>query len=103
MMVFRPTALRAFVNRLLRSPFAAGAGLAVPLALAGALASAQPVPPRVYVADSSSSQVSVIDTGTNTVVGVAVGRGPTGVAASPDGTHVYVTNQGDGSVSVIAT
>ncbi|WBP85190.1 Ig-like domain repeat protein [Kitasatospora cathayae] len=34
---------------------------------------------------------------------VAVGSFPTGVAITPDGLHAYVTNEGDNTVSVIAT
>ena len=54
------------------------------------------------VADST---VSVIDTATNTVVGspIPVGNVPIGVAVTPDGTKVYVTNFGSANVSVIHT
>ena len=46
----------------------------------------------------------MIDTATNTVVAtVAVGSNPIGVAVTPDGKHVYVTNQASQTVSVIAT
>lgn len=51
----------------------------------------------------SGSTVSVIDTVTNTVTDtIPVGRGPIGVAVSPDGSHLYVANEGDGTVTVIA-
>jgi DNA-binding beta-propeller fold protein YncE len=43
----------------------------------------------------------VIDTATNTVIATApVGTGPQGVAVTPDGSKVYVTNTGDNTVSV---
>jgi YVTN family beta-propeller protein len=47
----------------------------------------------------------VIATATNTVIGspIAVGSGPFGVAVTPDGSKVYVANEGSGTVSVIAT
>jgi YVTN family beta-propeller protein len=48
----------------------------------------------------------VIDTSANKVVAtVVVGSEPFGVAVTPDGKHVYVTNVGTnpGTVSVIAT
>jgi hypothetical protein len=47
--------------------------------------------------------VSAIDTATNTSTEtVAVGTIPAGVAVSPDGSGVYVTNTWDGTVSVIS-
>jgi YVTN family beta-propeller protein len=48
----------------------------------------------------------VINTATNTVIGspITVGGDPTGVAVTPDGSKVYVTNEvSSGTVSVIAT
>jgi YVTN family beta-propeller protein len=53
---------------------------------------------EVLVANSGSNNVSVI-ANTNTTVGV--GTTPFGVAATPDRAHAYVTNFGDGTVSVI--
>jgi YVTN family beta-propeller protein len=49
--------------------------------------------------------VSVIDTLTNTMVGmpIPVGSDPTGIAITPDGSKVYVTNEADNTVSVIDT
>ena len=46
--------------------------------------------------------VSVIDTSTNTVTTtMPVGNNPFEVAATPDGSKVYVTNADDNTVSVI--
>ncbi len=69
--------------------------------------------PLAYVANNGNpgipGNVSVIDTATNTVVAtvavVNIPTGPLGVAVTPDGSHVYVANNGLGanSVSVIAT
>ena len=44
-----------------------------------------------------------IDTATNTVIGspIAVGFFPFGVAVTPDGSRVHVTNQASNTVSVI--
>jgi len=69
---------------------------------------------RVYVtsqcgvADACNSRtlgnVWVLDTATNTVIAaVQVGISPIGVAVTPDGTHIYVANNGSGTVSVIDT
>jgi YVTN family beta-propeller protein len=58
---------------------------------------------NAYITNNLSNTVSVIDTATNTVIAtVSVGGGPFGVAVTPDGSKVYVTN-GDNTVSVIAT
>jgi YVTN family beta-propeller protein len=63
---------------------------------------------KVYVSNSQSNTVSVIDTAKNMVIAsiAAVGPpSPVGVAVSPDGSKVYVTNQSSGisTVSVIDT
>ncbi len=57
-----------------------------------------------YVTIFGSDQVKVIDTSSNTVVQtVATGDGPFGVAVSPDGSRVYVTNNQTGdNVSVFS-
>jgi outer membrane autotransporter protein len=62
------------------------------------------------VANNGGNTVSVINTATDTVLTtISVGNGPAGVAISPDGTRVYVTNPGSGglgggkTVSVIDT
>jgi YVTN family beta-propeller protein len=60
--------------------------------------------PFAYVANSLDDTVSVINTATNTVVGlIPVGSNPVGIAITPDGTRAYVTNFLSGSVSVINT
>jgi len=64
---------------------------------------------RVYVANTASQNVSVIDSGTNTVISAITipvssqssFADPIGVAVSPDGNRVYVTAYGAGTVSVI--
>ncbi|MEU2589161.1 serine/threonine-protein kinase [Streptomyces avermitilis] len=60
---------------------------------------------RAYVANRSSSSVSVINTATNRTAGkpIPVDRSPKGVAASPNGDRVYVTSLRSASVSVIDT
>jgi YVTN family beta-propeller protein len=56
------------------------------------------------VANNGSDNVSVIRASDNTVVAtVPVGQAPIGVAATPDGGFVYVTNFGSSNVSVIRT
>ena len=57
-----------------------------------------------YIANSNSSNVSVINTANNTVVAtVPVGTSPEGVSVSPDGTKVYVTHININEVRVINT
>jgi YVTN family beta-propeller protein len=58
----------------------------------------------VYVANSDSGTVSVIDPKTNTVVTtIPVGSSPTGVAINPTNGLVYVTNDSSNTVSVVST
>lgn len=58
----------------------------------------------VYVLNSGSNSVSVIDATTNTLkTTIAVGTYPEFGAVTPDGTTLYVTNYGDATVSVIST
>ena len=60
--------------------------------------------PKAYVGNFKDSTVSVVDTGTNTVVKtVPVAAGPHGMAVSPDGRFVWVAGEGSTSVSVIDT
>ena len=54
--------------------------------------------------NNEDNTVSVIDTSSNSVIStVPVGIDPAGVAVSPDGTLVYVTNLAGNTVSVINT
>src|ERR1700730_5117395 len=77
-------------------------------ALAGLLGSGQSLAQNAYITNAGSNNVSVIDTATNTVTAtITVGSVPVGVAISPDGTRVYVTNSqpasATGTASVIDT
>jgi YVTN family beta-propeller protein len=68
--------------------------------------SASAAGPRAYVANFETNNVTVIDAASHAVIAtVPVGSGPFGVAATPDGRFVYVTNSGGPaySVSVIDT
>ena len=57
---------------------------------------------HLYVANSDSGAVSVINTTTNSVTNtISVGRNPEGLTLSPDGTDVYVANYDSNTVSVI--
>ena len=59
---------------------------------------------RAYVANASTSTVSVIDTATNTVVAtIPVGSSPQRLAVTPNGAFAYVPNSGNANVSVINT
>jgi YVTN family beta-propeller protein len=70
-------------------------------AAASLFASCALAAPFAYV-PSGNSQLSVIDTATNRLVAtLPTGANPVGVAVSPPGNRVYVTNFDDGTVSVI--
>lgn len=59
---------------------------------------------RVYVTNSGSGNVGVIDTASNLfVTAIPVGTSPWGIAVSPDGDRIYVALQGANSVAVINT
>jgi YVTN family beta-propeller protein len=59
---------------------------------------------EVYVTNSASNSVSVIDTSTNTVKAtIGVGFAPLYVALSPDGSRAYAANSVGNSVTVINT
>ncbi len=67
---------------------------------------------RLYVTDSNSDTVSVIDTGTNQVAqtiplrpfqGKAAGVAPNALAVSPDGTTLYVACGGINAIALIQT
>jgi YVTN family beta-propeller protein len=74
------------------------------VALALVAGSAAAAGPKAYVGNFKDSTVSVVDTGSATVVKtIAVAAGPHGMAVSPDGRFVYVTGESSGSMSVIDT
>ncbi|MCK4404588.1 MAG: beta-propeller fold lactonase family protein [candidate division Zixibacteria bacterium] len=59
---------------------------------------------RIYVTNSASNDVSVIDVETNDVVTIIpVGQTPWGIAVSPDGSKVYVANKNDNTLFTINT
>jgi YVTN family beta-propeller protein len=70
------------------------------VAAAGATAA-----PLAFTANYEGDSVSVINTGTNTVVGepIPVGDGPYSVAVTPDGRRAYVANVREDTVDVIDT
>ena len=59
---------------------------------------------HIYVANSGSNSVSMINIGADTVSAtIPVGDTPMGIAVNLNGTRVYVANQGSNTVSVINT
>jgi YVTN family beta-propeller protein len=57
-----------------------------------------------YVANRNSNTVSVINTGTNTIVDTVPGLSdPREIAITPDGSRAYVANISNATVSVINT
>jgi len=52
----------------------------------------------------NNGTVALVDTTTNTIPAeIMVGNNPTAMAETPDGTKVYIANQGDGTISAINT
>lgn len=58
---------------------------------------------KIYVAAFLNKQVRAVDLITNSDPGIDVGLNPYGIAITPDGKWVYVTNRGNNTVSVINT
>jgi YVTN family beta-propeller protein/VCBS repeat-containing protein len=59
---------------------------------------------RIYVANTQSNTITAIDAATNNVIAtVPVGRAPSQLAVSPDGSVLYVTNSGSNTLSAIST
>ena len=58
---------------------------------------------KVYVANSGSNDISIIDTSNNAVSTRSAGTNPYGLDVTPDGSQVYVTNNGSSFVSAINT
>lgn len=65
-------------------------------------AAGEPVSRRVFLSDSDGQTVVAVDPASNQVVAtIPVGRDPHGLAFSPDGSTLYVGNNGSSSVSVV--
>ncbi|WP_326101574.1 YncE family protein [Bacillus atrophaeus] len=59
---------------------------------------------KVYILNSSGSDVSVFNTATNTITAaIPVGLYPYSAACTPDGSRIYVTNLLSNLISVIDT
>ena len=58
---------------------------------------------RVYVANGSSSSITVIDRFTVVPTRIKTGRGPEGLALSPNSGELWVSNRGDHTVTIIDT
>jgi YVTN family beta-propeller protein len=70
----------------------------------GIAASAAAAGPKAYVGNFSDNTVSVIDTGTGSVVAtVPVSTGPHGMVITPDGRITYVSGDGASTVTAIDT
>ncbi len=60
-----------------------------------------PVTNKIYVANGSSNNVTVIDGATNALTTLAAGTGPRAVAINPVTNKIYVVNQSSNNVTVI--
>ena len=60
-----------------------------------------PVTNKIYVANTDSNNVTVIDGATNATTTVAAGAHPCAVAVNPVTNKIYVANHGSNNVTVI--
>src|ERR1019366_1093952 len=60
-----------------------------------------PVTNKIYVANNSSGNVTVIDGATNNTATVAVGTGPFAAAVNPVTNKIYVVSTGTNNMTVI--
>ena len=58
---------------------------------------------KLYTANIGSNTVSAIEPGASKVTQISVGKGPEGIAISPDDREVWVAHRQDGGVSIIDT
>lgn len=56
---------------------------------------------RVYVSNTESNEITIIDRITVVPSRIATGQGPTGLALTPDGRDLWVANGGDNTISLI--
>jgi YVTN family beta-propeller protein len=90
----QPPTLYNASNAMVGTPVSTGAG---PIGV-----SVSPNGRVIYVANQNSNNISVINTGADTVATtIPVGTGPAGVSVSPNGSLVYVANESSNTVSVI--
>jgi YVTN family beta-propeller protein len=76
----------------------------LPLSLAPARLALEPGERRLWVlAESGAATVGAVALPAGTVTPVAVGAGPHRIAFAADGRKAYVTNAGDGTVSIVDT
>src|SRR5215470_13764071 len=78
-----------------------GSTLAASLALSACLVTAAPSELRILQTNSAGDSVAIIDPVTNKVVGQIEGvEAGHGVAVSPDGGRIYVSDEGDSTLDV---
>jgi YVTN family beta-propeller protein len=77
--------------------------LALSVLALGLLAAPAFAAPKAYTMNYEEGTISVIDTGTNQVVGspIEIGAGPYSIAITPDGKTSYALNESDHTISVI--
>ena len=82
----------------------------IPVGLHPSALAISPAGSELYVANTDSDTVTVVDTRTRAIlrtidlrpyVGAPVGASPDGLAVSEDGSTLYVANAGDNDVAVI--
>ena len=73
----------------------------VPVGTGPSAVAVNPITNKIYVANSGSATVTVINGVDNSTSTIAVGTNPAGIAVNPTTNKIYVTNRGIGTVTVI--
>ena len=93
--------LLVFLAPIVPQAAADSAGATIPAGTNPFAVAVNPVTNKIYIANSGSDDVTVIDGTDNSTATVAAGTYPCAVAVNPVTNRVYVANRGGNNVTVI--